>query len=203
MILTSDSYKSIAGISEGLYKDLGSKFIALAYPVETEEDAREIVSSVKKDYFDARHHCYAYRIGREGEKWRVNDDGEPSSTAGRPIYGQILSAGLSDILIVVVRYFGGTKLGVPGLIKAYKSAAQDAISNAAIVEKIALEQFAVKFGYEKMNDVMKTLKEMGLSPKGQKFDLECSLDVDVRLGLVKDFMEQLKFCQIIRKFDRF
>lgn len=203
MILTSDSYKSIAGISEGLYKDLGSKFIALAYPVETEEDAREIVSSVKKDYFDARHHCYAYRIGREGEKWRVNDDGEPSSTAGRPIYGQILSAGLSDILIVVVRYFGGTKLGVPGLIKAYKSAAQDAISNAAIVEKIALEQFTVKFGYEKMNDVMKTLKEMGLSPKGQKFDLECSLDVDVRLGLVKDFMEQLKFCQIIRKFDRF
>ena len=203
MILTSDSYKSIAGISEGLYKDLGSKFIALAYPVETEEDAREIVSSVKKDYFDARHHCYAYRIGREGEKWRVNDDGEPSSTAGRPIYGQILSAGLSDILIVVVRYFGGTKLGVPGLIKAYKSAAQDAISNAAIVEKIALEQFTVKFGYEKMNDVMKTLKEMGLAPKGQKFDLECSLDVDVRLGLVKDFMEQLKFCQIIRKFDRF
>ena len=203
MILTSDNYKSIAAISEGLYKDLGSKFIALAYPVETEEEAREIVGAVKKDYFDACHHCFAYRIGREGEKWRVNDDGEPSSTAGRPIYGQILSAGLSDILIVVVRYFGGTKLGVPGLIKAYKSAAQDAISNAVIVEKIASEQFTVKFGYEKMNDVMKTLKEMGLSPKGQEFDLECSLDVDVRLGLVKDFMEQLKFCQIIRKFDRF
>lgn len=203
MILTSDSYKSIAGTSEGLYKDLGSRFIALAYPVETEEAAREIVAAVKKDYFDARHHCYAYRIGREGEKWRVNDDGEPSSTAGRPIYGQILSAGLSDILIVVVRYFGGTKLGVPGLIKAYKSAAQDAISNAAIVEKIAAEQFTVKFGYEKMNDVMKALKEMGLSPKGQEFDLECSLVVDVRLGLVKDFVEQLKFCQIIRKFDRF
>lgn len=203
MILTSDSYKSIAGTSEGLYKDLGSRFIALAYPVETEEAAREIVAAVKKDYFDARHHCYAYRIGREGEKWRVNDDGEPSSTAGRPIYGQILSAGLSDILIVVVRYFGGTKLGVPGLIKAYKSAAQDAISNATIVEKIAAEQFTVKFGYEKMNDVMKALKEMGLSPKGQEFDLECSLVVDVRLGLVKDFMEQLKFCQIIRKFDRF
>ena len=203
MILTSDNYKSIAGVSEGLYKDLGSKFIALAYPVETEAEARDIIGMVKKDYFDARHHCFAYRIGREGEKWRVNDDGEPSSTAGRPIYGQILSAGLSDILIVVVRYFGGTKLGVPGLIKAYKSAAQDAISNAVIVEKIASEQFTVKFGYEKMNDVMKTLKEMGLSPKGQDFDLECSLDVDVRLGLVKDFMEQLKFCQIIRKFDRF
>ena len=203
MILTSDSYKSIAGTSEGLYKDLGSRFIALAYPVETEEAAREIVAAVKKDYFDARHHCYAYRIGREGEKWRVNDDGEPSSTAGRPIYGQILSAGLSDILIVVVRYFGGTKLGVPGLIKAYKSAAQDAISNAVIVEKIASERFIVKFGYEKMNDVMKILKEMGLSPKGQQFDLECSLEVDVRLALVKDFMEQLKFCQIIRKFDRF
>lgn len=197
MNFVSDSYKSIEGPSEGLYKDLGSKFLAFAYPVETEEQAKEIIGTVKKEYFDARHHCFAYRIGPEGEKWRVNDDGEPSSTAGRPIYGQMLSAGLSDILIVVVRYFGGTKLGVPGLIKAYRSAAQDAIANSRIVEKLAEERAIVKFGYERMNDVMKILKEMGLVPERQSFDLECSLEVKVRLSLVKDFEERLKFCQII------
>ena len=197
MNFVSDSYKSIEGPSEGLYKDLGSKFLAFAYPVETEEQAKEIIGAVKKEYFDARHHCFAYRIGPEGEKWRVNDDGEPSSTAGRPIYGQMLSAGLSDILIVVVRYFGGTKLGVPGLIKAYRSAAQDAIANSRIVEKLAEERAIVKFGYERMNDVMKILKEMGLVPERQSFDLECSLEVKVRLSLVKDFEERLKFCQII------
>lgn len=197
MNFVSDSYKSIEGPSEGLYKDLGSKFLAFAYPVETEEHAKEIIGTVKKEYFDARHHCFAYRIGPEGEKWRVNDDGEPSSTAGRPIYGQMLSAGLSDILIVVVRYFGGTKLGVPGLIKAYRSAAQDAIANSRIVEKLAEERAIVKFGYERMNDVMKILKEMGLVPERQSFDLECSLEVKVRLSLVKDFEERLKFCQII------
>lgn len=197
MNFVSDNYKSIEGPSEGLYKDLGSKFLAFAYPVETEEQAKEIIGAVKKEYFDARHHCFAYRIGPEGEKWRVNDDGEPSSTAGRPIYGQMLSAGLSDILIVVVRYFGGTKLGVPGLIKAYRSAAQDAIANSRIVEKLAEERAIVKFGYERMNDVMKILKEMGLVPERQSFDLECSLEVKVRLSLVKDFEERLKFCQII------
>lgn len=197
MNFVSDSYKSIEGPSEGLYKDLGSKFLAFAYPVETEEQAKEIIGTVKKEYFDARHHCFAYRIGPEGEKWRVNDDGEPSSTAGRPIYGQMLSSGLSDILIVVVRYFGGTKLGVPGLIKAYRSAAQDAIANSRIVEKLAEERAIVKFGYERMNDVMKILKEMGLVPERQSFDLECSLEVKVRLSLVKDFEERLKFCQII------
>lgn len=192
----SDCYKSIGEKSEGLYKDLGSKFLAFAFPVETEAQAKEIIASVRKEYFDARHHCFAYRIGPQGEKWRVNDDGEPSSTAGRPIFGQILSAGLSDILIVVVRYFGGTKLGVPGLIKAYKSAAQDAIARARIVEKQAQERFTVRFGYERMNDVMKILKEMGLAPERQSFDLECTLEVNVRLSLVKDFEEQLKFCQI-------
>ena len=192
----SDCYKSIGEKSEGLYKDLGSKFLAFAFPVETEAQAKEIIASVRKEYFDARHHCFAYRIGPQGEKWRVNDDGEPSSTAGRPIFGQILSAGLSDILIVVVRYFGGTKLGVPGLIKAYKSAAQDAIARARIVEKQAQERFTVRFGYVRMNDVMKILKEMGLAPERQSFDLECTLEVNVRLSLVKDFEEQLKFCQI-------
>lgn len=129
----TDSYLSIAAPSEGLYKEKGSKFMAFAYPVEEEEQAKEIIADLKKEYFDARHHCYAYRIGHTGDQWRMNDDGEPSSTAGRPIFGQLLSNELSDILVVVVRYFGGIKLGVPGLIRAYKSATADAIANAEIV----------------------------------------------------------------------
>ncbi|MCF0172581.1 MAG: YigZ family protein, partial [Bacteroidales bacterium] len=125
----SDCYKSIAAPSTGIYKDKGSKFMAFAYPVESEEEVKSLVSALRKKYFDARHHCWAYRIGRLGEKWRINDDGEPSSTAGKPILGQILSNQLSDTLIVVVRYFGGILLGTPGLIQAYKSAAADAIAN--------------------------------------------------------------------------
>ena len=116
-----DTYRSIAGKSEGLFKDNGSRFIALAYPVETEEEIKEIVMGLKKEYHDARHHCYAYRLGLKGDKFRANDDGEPSGSAGRPILGQIDSLGLSDILVVVVRYFGGIKLGIPGLIRAYKT----------------------------------------------------------------------------------
>ena len=117
---TNDTYKSIASASEGLFKDNGSRFIALAYPVESEEEVREIVSLLRKEYHDARHHCYAYRLGVDGAVFRSSDDGEPSGSAGRPILGQIDSAGLSDILVVVVRYFGGIKLGIPGLIRAYK-----------------------------------------------------------------------------------
>ena len=115
----SDTYLSIAAPSKGIYKELGSKFLAFAYPVETEEEAKDILASVRKEYFDARHHCYAWRLGLTGEPFRMNDDGEPSSTASRPIHGQLLSRGLSDVLVVVVRYFGGVKLGVPGLIRAY------------------------------------------------------------------------------------
>ena len=116
-----DTYKSIGAPSEGLFKDNGSRFIARAYPVESEAEIKEIVAALKKEYHDARHHCYAYRLGLDGEPWRANDDGEPSGSAGRPILGQIDSAGLSDILVVVIRYFGGIKLGIPGLIRAYKT----------------------------------------------------------------------------------
>ena len=130
----TDRYRSIEAPSTGVYKDNGSKFLAFAYPVETEEQAKEHIAALRKEYFDARHHCYAWRIGLEGALWRANDDGEPSSTAGRPILGQLLSAELSDILVVVVRYFGGVKLGVPGLIKAYKTATAEAIAAARIVE---------------------------------------------------------------------
>ena len=192
----SDTYRSIAAPSRGIYKELGSKFLAFAYPVETEEAAKKILEEVRKEYFDARHHCYAWRLGRPGEPWRMNDDGEPSSTAGRPIHGQLLSNELSDILVVVVRYFGGTKLGVPGLIRAYKSATQDAIANAEIIEKVAGETLTVTFDYLQMNDVMKVLKDMDITPLNQQFDLRCTLTARVRLSRIEEFRKQLAFCQI-------
>ncbi len=193
----SDTYRSIAAPAKGIYKELGSKFLAFAHPVETEDQAKEILAAVRKEYFDARHHCFAWRLGLTGEPYRLSDDGEPSSTAGRPIHGQLLSQELSDILVVVVRYFGGVKLGVPGLIRAYRTATQDALANARIVEKVAGEHFTLKFGYLQMNDVMKVLKDMGITPLRQSFDLDCSLEVRVRLSQIEDFRKQLSFCQII------
>ena len=186
-----DSYKSIAAEAKGLFKDNGSRFIAHAYPVETEEEVKEIVATLKKEYFDARHHVYAYRLGYMGDKFRANDDGEPSGSSGRPVLGQIDSLGLSDVLVVVVRYFGGIKLGIPGLIRAYKSSTADALANAEIVEKIASKVYRVHFGYMSMNSVMKVLKDMGLEQKNQKFDMECSIDVTVRLSLVDTFTERM------------
>ena len=189
----SDRYGSIAAPSTGIYKDKGSKFLAFAYPVETEEQAKEHIADLKKEYFDARHHCYAWRIGHQGQSWRANDDGEPSSTAGRPILGQILSAGLSDVLVVVVRYFGGIKLGVPGLIKAYKTAAAEALANAAVTEKVATETLRLSFDYFRTNEVMKILKEMGLHPLIQSFDTQCILTVAVPLGRLEAFRRALEW----------
>ncbi|MBE6214985.1 MAG: YigZ family protein [Bacteroidales bacterium] len=186
-----DSYKSIAGEAKGLFRDNGSRFIAHAYPVETEEEVKEIVASLKKEYYDARHHVYAYRLGYMGDRFRANDDGEPSGSSGRPVLGQIDSCGLSDVLVVVVRYFGGIKLGIPGLIRAYKTSTADALANAEIVEKIASRMYRVHFGYMSMNGVMKVMKDMGLEQKNQKFDMECSLDTSVRLSLVDSFVERM------------
>ena len=186
-----DSYKSIAAESRGLFKDNGSRFIAHAYPVETEDEIKEIVAALKKEYYDARHHVYAYRLGYLGDKFRANDDGEPSGSSGRPVLGQIDSNELSDILVVVVRYFGGIKLGIPGLIRAYKTATADAIANAEIVEKIACKRFKVHFGYMGMNNVMKVFKDMGLDQKNQQFDMECSMETSVRLSQVGTFLERI------------
>ena len=186
-----DSYKSIAEESRGLFKDNGSRFIAHAYPVETEEEVKEIVAALKKEYYDARHQVYAYRLGYKGDKFRANDDGEPSGSSGRPVLGQIDSNGLSDILVVVVRYFGGIKLGIPGLIRAYKTSTADAIANARIVEKTASKIYRIHFGYMSMNPVMKVLKDMGLEQKNQHFDMECSIDTTVRLSLVDTFLERM------------
>ena len=186
----SDIYKSISSLSEGLYKELGSRFIAKAYPVEGEEEVKAIVDSLRKEYHDARHHCYAYRIGPAGSIWRANDDGEPSGSAGRPILGQIDSAGLSDVLVVVIRYFGGIKLGVPGLIRAYKTATVDALCQATVIEKIAGSWYRIGFGYEHMPQVMKVIKDLDLPQRNRNFDNSCSLEVRVRDTLKEEFLER-------------
>ena len=186
-----DSYKSIPAPAEGLFKDNGSRFISFAFPVETEEEIKDIVAELKKKYHDARHHCYAYRLGYMGDRFRANDDGEPSGSAGRPILGQIDSRGLSDVLVVVVRYFGGIKLGIPGLIRAYKTSTAEALDNAGTVEKIAGKWFRIDFGYGAMNQVMKVLKDMDLRQKDQDFGNECSLKAWVRLSMEDDFKDRL------------
>lgn len=192
MSLIKDTFLSISSPSEGLFKDNGSRFIALAYPVETEEEIKGIIDSLKKEYHDARHHCYAYRLGLDGTKFRANDDGEPSGSAGRQILGQLDSAGLSDILVVVVRYFGGIKLGIPGLIRAYRSSTSDALSKAEVVEKVAGKNYRLTFDYLAMNDVMKVLKDLNIPQSNQDFGISCSVDVRVRLSQEKDFLERLE-----------
>lgn len=187
----NDTYKSIAAPAEGLYKEKRSKFLAFAYPVTSEEEAKSIMNRLRKEYYDARHHCYAYRIGLGGDIWRQNDDGESSSTAGRPIFGQIQSAGLSDILIAVVRYFGGIKLGVPGLINAYRSAAADAIANSRIIDKTATESLAISFDYAGMDKVMRALKDMGISPRKYTAGNECRMELGVRLGDIDRFLKRM------------
>lgn len=177
-----DTYKTISKPVEGLFKDKGSKFIAYAYPVYSEDEIKELIQSIKKEHYSARHHCYAWRLGHEKLNFRANDDGEPSSTAGKPILGQIQSFHLTNILIVVVRYFGGTLLGVSGLINAYRNAALDVISNADIVEKIVEKQLIVEFDYGVMNEVMKIFKDEKLPQIDPKFDLRCSIKTLIRLN---------------------
>ena len=175
-----DTYHTIAGPAEGLYKEKGSKFLAFAFPVRSVEEVRQHLERLRKEYFDARHHCYAYILGPRKDAYRVNDDGEPSGTGGRPIHGQLLSADLTDTLIVVVRYFGGILLGASGLANAYKAAARDAIGNAEVVEKTIDVIYRLHFEYALMNDVMRMLKELGVQPRNQEFNLDCRMDVSVR-----------------------
>ena len=196
-----DTYKSISAPSEGLFKDLGSRFLALAWPVETEGEVKAIVDSLKKKYHDARHHWYAYRLGLEGDRFRANDDGEPSGSAGRPILGQIDSAGLSDVLVVVVRWFGGIKLGIPGLIRAYKTSTADALAQAQVIEKVAGENWRLDFDYLSMNAVMKVVKDLSLPQKDQQFGERCSMEVRVRLSSKEDFfarMSDINGCEICK-----
>lgn len=175
-----DTFKTVETVSEGLYKDKGSKFFAFAFPVNNEDQIKEHLQELRKKYFDARHHCYAYALGPGRDGYRINDDGEPSGTAGKPIYGQILSHDLTNILIVVIRYFGGVKLGVRGLINAYKAATIDALNNNVIIEKIITEVYELKFEYPLMNEVMRVLKENDLEQISHNFTLSCKIDFAVR-----------------------
>jgi len=185
-----DSYKTIQSTSEGIYKEKGSKFITYAFPVTCEEEIKEEIDKLKKEYYDARHHCYAYMLGADKKSFRANDDGEPSSTAGKPILGQILSADLTNILIVVIRYFGGTKLGVSGLIHAYKTAALDAISNAEIIEKTVNDIYDIHFDYLVMNDVMRIIKEEQPLQIDQDFNLTCRITLSIRQSEVEKIIER-------------
>ena len=188
----SDKYKEIKSATTGVYKEKGSKFIAYSFPVHSEENVKEKLEEVKKLEHSARHHCYAYILNPDKSAQRANDDGEPSSTAGKPILGQILSNDLTNILIVVVRYFGGVKLGVPGLIRSYKTAALDAISNSEIITKIIKEQFAVSFKYPQMNEVMRLVKEYNLEVVNTDFQIECNLIFAVAKSKSEEVVETFK-----------
>jgi len=171
----TDLYRTIENHSEGIYKEKGSKFLAFAYPVSSEEEISQCLADIRKQYHDARHHCYAWRLGPEKLRYRVNDDGEPSGSAGKPILGQIQSRDLSNILLVVVRYFGGTLLGVGGLIRAYRSAASDALDKNVLAERRVFDKMKLEFEYLRMNSVMKLIKDYHLDFEDQLFDLNCSL----------------------------
>jgi uncharacterized YigZ family protein len=179
-MLFEDTYLTIEIASEGIFKDKGSKFLAYAFPVSSEEKIKEHLAELRKLHPSARHHCYAFRLGAAKQAFRANDDGEPSNTAGKPILGQIQSKDLTNILIVVVRYFGGTLLGVSGLINAYKLAALDSIQNATIIEKTVDEVYELKFDYMQMNDVMKIIKDEHLQILHQNFELNSELSFSVR-----------------------
>ncbi|MDR2036454.1 MAG: YigZ family protein [Bacteroidales bacterium] len=187
-----DTFLTIAADSEGVYKDKGSKFLAFAYPVDNEEVIKEKIAALRKKYFDARHHCYAWRLGTEGMLYRANDDGEPSNSAGKPILGQIDSYGLTNVLVVVVRYFGGILLGVGGLIQAYKHAAADALTNARTVPGIVTEVYRFTFEYPDMNQIIKVTKDMGLECFSQDFNMACSMKVRVRKSQTEQMMQRLE-----------
>lgn len=179
-MLFEDTYLTIKQPSEGLFKDRGSKFLGLAFPVTSEEEIKKHLNELRKLHPGANHHCYAFRLGADKQAYRANDDGEPSNTAGKPILGQIQSKDLTNILIVVVRYFGGTLLGVSGLINAYKLAALDAIQNATIIENTVNDVYEIRFDYLHMNDVMKIIKDEELKILSQQSELTCLYTFSVR-----------------------
>ena len=192
MSSVSDTYSSIAAPSEGIFKDQGSRFIARAFPVESEAEAKALLERERKEFHDARHHCLAYRIGCGGLLFRASDDGEPAGSAGRPILGQIDSAGLSDVAVVVTRYFGGIKLGIPGLVRAYRESTAQALANAQKIEKIAGKWVSLDFDYTGMPAVMKLLKELDIPQRNQDFGAQCRVEVRVRLSLEDDFFDRIK-----------
>ena len=189
--MENDVYRTIEADAEALFKEKSSKFLCFAYPVTTEEQIRERLEVLYKKYYDATHHCYAWRLGPRGESFRANDDGEPSSTAGKPILGQLLSHEITDCLIVVVRYFGGTKLGVSGLIEAYKTSAAEVIAAAKVVERTVDERIEVRFSYMAMNEVMKVVKDLQPKIVEQCFDNLCTMTLTIRQSLSEELLTRL------------
>lgn len=198
MMMQEDTYKTITDTVEGIYTEKRSKFIAIAIPVRTVEEIKGHLETCQKKYYDARHVCYAYMLGHERKNFRANDNGEPSGTAGKPILGQINSNELTDILIVVVRYFGGIKLGTGGLIVAYKAAAAEAISNASIIEKTVDEDITVAFEYPFMNDIMRIVKEEEPVILEQSYDMDCMMKLRIRQSLILKLRTRLEKVETAR-----
>lgn len=202
---TKDTYKTIAqASSETLFKEKNSKFFGYAFPVTNEEDVKDILIQLKKDHFSARHWCYAYQIGTENIQYRANDDGEPNNSAGIPIYGQIQSFDVTNVLVVVVRYFGGVKLGVGGLISAYKTGAQMALEASEIIEKTIDKHFIISFDYKNMNKVMRIIKEKQLDIVNQKMEMSCEIEIKTRkknAEMIFDIFENLFEISISEKED--
>lgn len=193
-----DTYKTISKQAEGTYTEKRSKFLAFAIPVRTLDEVKEHLKFFEKKYFDARHVCYAYMLGAERKDFRANDNGEPSGTAGRPILGQINSFGLTDILIVVVRYFGGIKLGTSGLIVAYKAAAQDALNAADIIEKTVDTEISFGFEYPFLNDVMRIVKEESPEIVSQDFEFDCRMTLRIRKSMSEKLRQRLQKVETLR-----
>ena len=188
----SDTYRTIGNNCEGLFKDKGSKFISYAFPVETEERIKELIEQLVKQHHSARHHCWAYRLKPDGSVWRINDDGEPSNSAGKPILGQIQAKNLTNVLIVVVRYFGGTLLGVGGLIQAYKQSAADALEKVEIVEKIIENEISFSFPASLTGDVMRLIKQYNAKIKIQEYDILNKINCNIRMGMETSFRQQIE-----------
>ncbi|WP_029164138.1 IMPACT family protein [Anaerophaga thermohalophila] len=190
--MQKDFYTTIKQQVEGIYKEKGSKFLSFAFPVESEDDIKVYIDDLKKKYYDARHHCYAWELGPDGNNFRMNDDGEPSGTAGKPILGQIHSFGLTNILVVVVRYFGGVKLGTGGLIQAYKAATADALEKAEQTECTIDKSFSIRFPYDLMNPVMRVIDEEGLAINAQKFEEKCRMTLAVRESKFESIIDRFR-----------
>ena len=196
-----DTYKTITNVSKAIYTEKRSKFMAYAIPVLSVEDAKIEIDKLKKEYYDARHVCWAYMLGAERQEFRSNDDGEPSGTAGKPILGQINSNELTNILIAVVRYFGGTKLGTSGLIVAYKAAAAEVIAAADIIEKTVDGRLSFSFGYPFMNDVMKIVKDLEPSILNQSYNMDCIMTLEIRKSVFEELRSRLGKVESLRFVD--
>lgn len=186
-----DSYKTIKNTAEGYYTEKRSKFYGFAHHVESPEEVKELLAGYRKKYYDARHVCWAYRLGPMGEEWRINDDGEPSSTAGKPIFGQLVSRELTDIVVFVIRYYGGVNLGTSGLIVAYRETTADALNNAEVEERLVESIIEYSFSYEMMNGVMKVVKDLQPRIVSQTFDNTCVIKLAIRQSMAEQLQDRL------------